>query len=378
MENCRMAGNSTGNKITHEGLKSYHSSLYKRSLKTDNCRPHSSYYWSCWKKLQSSVGVTATAADDEDHSEKEDDLLSTNSVAIKNKKLVDEGLIKQVENPVTSSVILFGKKHAIVRPSTNLIINISACCKDLERAASNGHSICLESLLQSGADVNKVGQHLVVPLISAVKRGHYQITKSLVNAGAGVNITGNMKETALIEAARIGHERCLQLLLENGADVNAVNSYRDTALHAAALFNNCGCVSKLISAGADVNIPGKGGLTPSMTAVKSSILSSPPIRIQSAQVNIIEQLVIAGADINAQDINGQTVFMTVIKYQNSELLKFLTTKGADVNLYDLYGDSALSIAVNSCGNYEIVKHLLQVGACVNCNTLITKGEDKDL
>ena len=359
-----MAGNSAENN-PEIALKAYHSSLYKRSLKADTCWPKHSYYWSCWKTLQRSVGLTVTAAGEQNSFEEGSDLLHIQSVA--NKKVVDEGSTKKKERK--ASVILFGKKHV----SGKLIKNINACCKDLERAASNGHSICVEWLLESGADVNKIGQHQTVALISAVKRGHYEIMKTLINAGADVNMAGFMKETALVAAASIGHESCLQLLLDKGADVNTVNSYQNTALQVAARNLHCGCVAKLIGVGADLS-----GLTPLMFAVVSSKLVSLSVRNQLALVNTIELLVSAGADVNGRDVNGQTVVMMGAKWQKLEFLKFLTTKGADVNLFDDNGDSALSIAVNSHGNYEIVKHLLQAGAYVNCNTLNINEEDEDL
>ena len=59
----------------------------------------------------------------------------------------------------------------------------------LRRAAGKGDLVCVQLLLESGADVNSTGTH---------------------------------GTTALHFASLNGHDACIQLLLKSGADVNAI------------------------------------------------------------------------------------------------------------------------------------------------------------
>ena len=70
-------------------------------------------------------------------------------------------------------------------------------------------------------------------------------------------------------------------------------------------------------------------------------------------------------DINAKDENDWTLLLEAIGWQNVELIKFLVSEGADVNMKGGNGQfTPLHLAVIS-GNMEIIKFFVSAGADVN-------------
>ena len=101
---------------------------------------------------------------------------------------------------------------------------------DLQRplceAMSRGYIHIMEFLIASA--VNAGGQ---TPLILATVKGDENMVKSVLQAGADVNrINQQTGQTVLMEAASHGCSKIAILLIEAGADVNIVDKSDNTAL----------------------------------------------------------------------------------------------------------------------------------------------------
>ena len=94
--------------------------------------------------------------------------------------------------------------------------------KCLDTAVYRGHAECVETLINSGADV-KADSYLY----AAADKGHEVCVKLMLNAGADVNASHEYtKDTALIRTATHGHSKCLELLIQAGADLD-VQDHRE-------------------------------------------------------------------------------------------------------------------------------------------------------
>jgi ankyrin repeat protein len=83
---------------------------------------------------------------------------------------------------------------------------------------------------------------------------------------------------------------------------------------------------------------------------------------------IIKLLLQHGADVNLADVKGQSALMIAAQWQDGDeaIIKLLLQHGADINLVDVQGQSALMItAQRQDGNEAIIKLLLHCGADVN-------------
>jgi len=88
----------------------------------------------------------------------------------------------------------------------------------------------LNSLIQSGVDVNYRDKNGITPLMLASGHGLVEVVKFLIKNGADVNSVSARGGTPLILAAGRGHGEIVVLLIKNGADVNLKASNGATAL----------------------------------------------------------------------------------------------------------------------------------------------------
>jgi len=151
-------------------------------------------------------------------------------------------------------------------------------------AAKEGDEDKVIRLLESGVDVDAPGVVLRVDgqpdgstaLIAAAIKGHVEIVRTLINYGADVNRVNNLG-VAPLEAAVRGlhfkdeadttahkrHASVISLLIDSGAYVDVTQPNNgNTPLHEAALSGYTAIVEELLRHGADVNAMNVNGETP--------------------------------------------------------------------------------------------------------------------
>lgn len=188
----------------------------------------------------------------------------------------------------------------------------------------------------------------------------------------------NFKVTLLGIAAMNGNSKVARFLIDQGADVNVKSAEGMTALIAAVAFSqSVETVSMLIKAGADINAQDDIGRSALIEAVHVD-----------GRPEIIELLIRAGADVNLQDKYGETALMwsasmpnypnkdnednkdshRLTEYKN-EIVRFLIKSGADVNIHDNNGKTALMYASENVINNsdDTVRILLEAGANLDTN-----------
>ena len=248
----------------------------------------------------------------------------------------------------------------------------------LMHAASEGHVEIVKLLLAKGAEVNAQTDEGTA-LIQAVGGGHGEIVKLLLDAGANVSAKHRLGYTALIRSAGrslpemnpprgaplpVPASEIMNLLLARGADANLAGRDGDTALMDA---NTPAKIKLLVAHGAQLNARDEEGRTALMHA------------IDRGEVDVVEALLQAGADASIADAKGATALMraleevpshrsagtdTLAKSWLAAARLLVKTNFGDVNAQDENGVTLLMQAV-SRGETEIVKLLLARGADVN-------------
>ncbi len=77
----------------------------------------------------------------------------------------------------------------------------------------------------------------------------------------------------------------------------------------------------------------------------------------------VQELIDAGADVDAQDLYGRTALMVAIDLHQKDIVELLLKHNANVNILDKEGQTPLMFAV-SCANDAMVELLLGAGADV--------------
>ena len=170
--------------------------------------------------------------------------------------------------------------------------------------------------------------------------------------------------SALQMAAFMGLVKTINNLLENGACIEKdLNGY--TALHAAALGiaadHTKEVIACLLDHGADINARIEKGYQNGCTALQ---LTAAVTRNPDALRYLLER----GANVNVEDARGRTALISASQWAEEDILQSLLDKGANVNATDMSEGSALQSAASS-GSLQKVLYLLSSGADMDPNAL---------
>ncbi|NJO25476.1 MAG: ankyrin repeat domain-containing protein [Bacteroidia bacterium] len=126
--------------------------------------------------------------------------------------------------------------------------------------------------------------------------------------------------------------------------INAVDSDGRNLMFHAIRHKKLGLVSNLIERGINFDSPDNLGWYPLHYAV------------QQSTPDIVKALISANADINATDGHGNNVLWRAVfeSKGSGEIIKLLLLNGANPNIKNNYGISALDLA-KSISNYDILQ-----------------------
>jgi ankyrin repeat protein len=261
--------------------------------------------------------------------------------------------------------------------------------KDLATLIQAGQTKLALDQIKAGADVNHAQPDGTSPLLWAVNRTDYEVAEALIAKKADVNATNEFGAMPLTDAARQSNARLVKMLLEAGARVDSRNPDGETALMMAIKGGDLSIVQMLVNAGANVNtVEEFHKQTPLMYASAASRNAAPMVKLllsKGADVKpramysdwdsqitsepraqyrpvgglnallyaarggcyeCVEDLIAAGADLNLPTPEGVAPLMIALDNEHNDVAKLLMEKGANINVWDWWGRTALWIAVD--------------------------------
>jgi len=221
----------------------------------------------------------------------------------------------------------------------------------------------VRTILEAGPDVNLRDKGYNTALMYCGKLGDYGVTvaSNLLALGACVNATNSGGETAMANAVRSSNQPLIRYLVSQGAKVEIVNVRSQTIVMLAASHSDdetlqlvCNLAPALRDARDQV---GNGAVTYALFDTSRFLGNSKPFQRK------LEVLVSHGYDVNVTNRSGITPLIYASQSCDVETVKALLLRGADSNVRDSTGKTALEWAVTKQCD-EVVEYLRENGGAI--------------
>jgi len=271
-------------------------------------------------------------------------------------------MIKLVMKPAWLAVAVFIFSPLFADEQEDLAAALAHAIKNEDIAAAT-------SLLETGADPNGFSSsNQETSLILAVRRGNVQLTKLLLDYGADPNVISSWGWSAAHYAEGRNSAEILRLLASGGARFDVASERGNSPLmeHINRSRNIEGIIFLL-----DWEEEHSPGFTAGFNNRKEYYTSLLALLLDKNQRDaekylLAERLLNSGADAAAKNSNGTPIVFSAVSYSNlrSGLLPLLVERGAPVNEFDRYDATLLMCAAENKADH-LVSFLLDHGADPN-------------
>jgi ankyrin repeat protein len=247
-------------------------------------------------------------------------------------------------------------------------------------AAREGHMETVRALVEGGADVNVVSAgDKFSPTVEAITNGHLDLAKYLLDHGADPNLANISGLTALYatvdvqwaphawfpqpstDQEKTGYLDLMKQLIAKGANVNApigeklwfrsfTNDYTwvdpagATPFWRAAQSSDTAAMKLLVEHGADPKLATKSGDTPLHAATGIGWAANWSVNAPVPLIDAVKYCVELGNDVNAADNRGYTALHGAAYLGDNDMVNYLVSKGAKIDVKSKTGDSAADMA----------------------------------
>ena len=237
----------------------------------------------------------------------------------------------------------------------------------------------IKKYIHEGADINAIYDEKegVTPLHIACTMEFVEAVKLLIQHHANLNIQDYRDETPLYKAAEKNNVEIVTLLLESGAEVNTKDYYGkpktplERSICHGISSQTIFIVELLLKYGASVDTPfhGETLLQKYLSWIFESRKYQTSMSYESSNyVKFVELLIKYGAVLNPND--GSELLVIAAKFNNLDLIELLLEKGYDIESKSFNTRTALMEAVYYA-NIKTTEFLLNHGA--NPNIADDKG-----
>ena len=253
-------------------------------------------------------------------------------------------------------------------------------------ASRYGHIDAVKQLTSNKASINMVrekdSKRGITALMLAVKHKRDDVIHWLVEQGADKSIKDKSGNTAIFYAVKYNNFKAIDLLIKNGMSINTVDDKKRSMLHIAAAYNETYWVEWLINQRINTKLKDASGFIALDSAVQFAkkenlrILLAVSTKheinqalLTAAKVgvsHIIPTLLKANAAIDTHNTQGETALIIAVQNRHRHFAEKLLEHNADIDRRNLKGRTALleSVATSPL-NIKIIQLLLDSGADTN-------------
>lgn len=215
--------------------------------------------------------------------------------------------------------------------------------EDFFKSLKQNDAAVVKLFLQAGMDPNVKNKTGQTALTFAAVNSNVPTLKNLIEK-ADLNLRDGLGNSPLYAALKEKKYENFEFLLDNGASPDSVgksgNTDNQSVLYIAVLLNETKFVKKLLEKGANPDLADSDGALP----ISEVIIYSRP------NMEIFKMLLEKTKDVNQSEQDGTTLLMhaannTQMPRENlQEIIKALLERGANKNLKNQKGKTALAIA----------------------------------
>lgn len=261
-------------------------------------------------------------------------------------KLLERGVDIDLrdEQGETALVAAIGKRR---EKTAKLLISLGAKITDdllhLAVENNNAHEI-VSILLDKGVKIDDRS------VLAVAKPGKYDLLEEFLERGANINAADDGKTIVSILIRKHEYDRAKDFI-KRGADIDGLSVDDLTSLFFSSLYWDSEFFDLLLEKGADINAQrGRNGSTALIIAARNS------------RHQVVTKLIEAGADLDVTDNDGDTALVHALKKGHTHIAEKICLAGANPNIFGK--KSPIYLAIDKY-KFEMVKILLKCGANVN-------------
>ena len=214
----------------------------------------------------------------------------------------------------------------------------------------------LQALIAKKAKLDVANEFGSTPLAEAAKLADATMVKMILDAGANPESPNQDGETALMVAIKTGELPVVELLVKAGANVNAVEKFHNQTplMYAAATSKSAAEIVKLLlSKDASVKPRALSNDWPNQISSEPRAQYRPVggltallYAARDGCYDCVDAMIAYGADVNLPSPEGVTPLMIALDNDHNEVARLLLDRGANPNVWDWWGRTALYIAID--------------------------------
>ena len=182
------------------------------------------------------------------------------------------------------------------------------------------------------------------PIFRAIQDNNISLVNDIINtADFYINIKNVFGYTPIHFAVSQNNIEIFKILFEKNPDLNILNNSKNNPLHTAIQFLYKEIFDILITSDININQQNVGQSTPLHLACELQFNHS---TLGSDIYHIVKKLLEKGANPNLSNDCGETSIMILSKLSPSPMLELLLNNGAQVDLQDDNGNTALHHAIS--------------------------------
>tara|TARA_Y100001954_G_scaffold226335_1_gene268045 strand:- start:3111 stop:6092 length:2982 start_codon:yes stop_codon:yes gene_type:complete len=295
------------------------------------------------------------------------------------KFLLSQGADPYKSNSKGESPFQFAKKKRY-KTIINLFENKTNQSIESLLTRNTFNKVSLQERINLGADVNSVGEDGKTAIMFAIEKKDFELIKFLVKKGADLSLKSSAGRNVLDFAANARNSRIkgfildqllinlkkfssinhfnsakIKTLAEMGTSLKYLNNDGDTLLISAIKNEDQSLFIFLMKKGANILQKNKKGLTV-FDVIKTSKLTKLKAFLEKNQLSFelqgylnhetynsekIKELINKGADVNTVNKQRNSILIMAVLKKDVELIKFLLSKGANPEKKNSRGFSAL-------------------------------------